>query len=162
MRLTKRSKYAVRALMELALEGCSSPLGVYEIARRQHIPERFLEQIFGDLRRAGILESHRGAHGGFCFSVPPEEITVLDVVEMLDGEIRPARCSAGGTCYIADSPLCTTSKIWDEARVALERVFGRYTIAEIAAEERENRAARANEVAGEDSARTEAPTASLT
>jgi Rrf2 family iron-sulfur cluster assembly transcriptional regulator len=162
LRLTQKSKYAVRALMELALDERDCPLGVAEIARRQRIPERFLEQIFGDLRRAGMLESHRGAHGGFCFSVPPEEITVLDVVEILDGEIRPARCSAGGTCYIADSPLCTTSKIWDEARVALEGVFGRYTIAEIAAEERETRAARANEVAEEDGARTEAPTASLT
>ena len=162
MRLTKRSKYAVRALMELALGDCSSPLGVYEVARRQHIPERFLEQIFGDLRRAGILESRRGAHGGFCFSVPPEEVTVLDIVEILDGEIRPARCSAGGTCYIADSPLCTTSKIWDEARVALEGVFGRYTIAEIAAEERESRAARSDEAAEEAGARTEAPAASLT
>ena len=50
MRLTKKSKYAVRALMELALDNCGAPLGAYEIARRQHIPERFLEQIFGDLR----------------------------------------------------------------------------------------------------------------
>jgi Rrf2 family transcriptional regulator, iron-sulfur cluster assembly transcription factor len=125
--------------MELALDDCGSPLGAYEIARRQHIPERFLEQIFGDLRRAGILESHRGAHGGFCFAVSPEEITVLDIVEILDGEIRPARCSAGGQCYIADAPLCATSEIWDEARVALESVFGRYTIAEIAAKERGTR-----------------------
>jgi len=162
LRLTQKSKYAVRALMELALGECGTPLGVYEIARRQYIPERFLEQIFGDLRRAGILESRRGAHGGFCFAVPPEEVTVLDVVEILDGEVRPARCSAGGTCYIAGAPLCATSKVWDEARVALEGVFGRYTIAQIAAEERENRAARANEVAGEDGARNEAPTASLT
>jgi Rrf2 family protein len=142
LRLTKKSKYAVRALMELAIEECGSPLGVYEIARRQHIPERFLEQIFGDLRRAGILEGRRGAHGGFCFAVSPEEITVLDIVEILDGEVRPARCSAGGTCYIADAPLCTTSKIWDEARVALEGVFGRYTIADIADQERKSRADR--------------------
>ena len=145
LRLTQKSKYAVRALMELALDECGSPLGVYEIARRQRIPERFLEQIFGDLRRAGILESRRGAHGGFCFSTPPDEITVLDIVGLLDGEVRPARCSAGGTCYIADAPLCTTSKIWDEARVALEDVFGRYTIAQIAAAERENRIAHAEE-----------------
>lgn len=143
MRLTQKSKYAVRALMELALDECGSPLGVYEIARRQRIPERFLEQIFGDLRRAGILESRRGAHGGFCFATPPDEITVLDIVGILDGEVRPARCSAGGTCYIADAPLCTTSKIWDEARVALEDVFGRYTIAQIAVAERENRVAHA-------------------
>ncbi len=126
--------------MELALVDCSAPLGVYEIARRQHIPERFLEQIFGELRRANILESRRGAHGGFCFAVPPEEVTVLDIVEILDGEIRPARCSAGGTCYIADAPLCATSKVWDEARTAIEEVFGRYTIAQIAAEERKSRA----------------------
>ncbi len=129
--------------MELALDDCGSPLGVTEIAKRQRIPERFLEQIFGDLRRAKILHSHRGARGGFCFAVSPEEVTILDIVEILDGEIRPARCSAGGKCYIADAPLCVTSKIWDEAREALESVFGRYTIAQIAAEERANRAAHA-------------------
>jgi len=63
VRLTKKSKYAVRAMVEIALNECDSPLGVAKIARRQRIPERFLEQIFGDLRRAGVLESHRGAHG---------------------------------------------------------------------------------------------------
>ena len=129
--------------MELALDGCDSPLGVYEVARRQRIPERFLEQIFGELRRAGILESRRGAHGGFCFALSPEEITVLDIVEILDGEVRPARCSAGGQCYIADAPLCATSEIWDEARIALEGVFGRYTIAQIADKDSKARAARA-------------------
>jgi Rrf2 family protein len=142
LRLTKKSKYAVRALVDLALNEGDSPLGVAEIARRQYIPERFLEQIFGELRRANVLESHRGAHGGYRFAMPTEEITVLDVVEILDGEIRPARCSAGGTCYIADAPLCATSRVWDEARVALEGVFGRYSIAQLAAAEREALAAR--------------------
>jgi Rrf2 family transcriptional regulator, iron-sulfur cluster assembly transcription factor len=141
MRLTQKSKYAVRALMELAMDECGAPRGVAEVARRQKIPERFLEQIFGELRRADVLESHRGAHGGYCFAMPTDEITVLDVVEILDGEVRPARCSAGGVCYIADAPLCATSKVWDEARVAIEEVFGRYTIAQLAAEERARRAA---------------------
>jgi len=139
VRLTQKSKYAVRALMELALNECGSPLGVAEIARRQRIPERFLEQIFGELRKADILESHRGAHGGYCFAMPTQEITVLDVLEILDGKIRPARCSAGGVCYIADAPLCATSKVWDEARIALEEVFGKYSIAQLAEEERERR-----------------------
>jgi Rrf2 family protein len=142
LRLTKKSKYAVRALVELALNEGDAPLGVAEIARSQHIPERFLEQIFGELRRADVLESRRGAHGGYRFAVPSEEITVLDIVEILDGEVRPARCSAGGTCYIADAPLCATSEVWDEAREALEGVFGRYSIAQLAAAEREVRAAR--------------------
>jgi Rrf2 family protein len=142
LRLTQKSKYAVRALVALALNEGDAPLGVAEIARRQHIPERFLEQIFGELRRADVLESRRGAHGGYRFAVPTEEITVLDIVEILDGEVRPARCSAGGTCYIADAPLCATSEVWDEAREALEGVFGRYSIAQLAATERESRAAR--------------------
>lgn len=128
--------------MELALEECGPTMGVAEIARRQKIPERFLEQIFGDLRRANVLISRRGAHGGYCFAMPTEELTVLDIVEILDGEVRPARCSAGGVCYIAEAPLCATSKIWDEARVALEEVFGRYSIAQLADEERERRATR--------------------
>jgi Rrf2 family transcriptional regulator, iron-sulfur cluster assembly transcription factor len=140
LRLTQKSKYAVRALVALALNEGDAPLGVAEIARR-HIPERFLEQIFGELRRANLLESRRGAHGGYRFAMPTEEITVLDIVEILDGEVRPARCSAGGTCYIADAPLCATSEVWDEAREALEGVFGRYSIAQLAAAERESRAA---------------------
>jgi Rrf2 family transcriptional regulator, iron-sulfur cluster assembly transcription factor len=122
LRLTQKSKYAVRALTELALNEDESPLGVAEIARRQHIPDR--------------------AHGGYRFAMPAEEITVLDIVEILDGEVRPARCSAGGVCYIKDAPLCATSKVWDEARVALEGVFGRYSIAGLAAVEREERRAR--------------------
>ena len=85
--------------MELALDERDCPLGVAELARRQHIPERFLEQIFGELRRANIIESRRGAHGGYRFAMPTEEVSVLDIVEILDGEIRPARCSAGGVLY---------------------------------------------------------------
>ena len=142
MRLTQKSKYAARALVELALNECGSPLGVAEIARRQRIPERFLEQIFGDLRRANVIESRRGAHGGYRFAMPTDEITILDIVEILDGEVRPARCSAGGTCYITDAPLCVTSEVWDEARIALEGVFGRYTIADLAESERRTRAGR--------------------
>ena len=142
LRLTQKSKYAVRALMELALNERDCPLGVAEIARRQRIPERFLEQIFGELRRANVVESRRGAHGGYRLAIPTEEISVLDIVEILDGEIRPARCSAGGVCYISDAPLCATSRVWDEAREALEGVFGRYSIAQLAELEREARAAR--------------------
>lgn len=138
MRLTKKSKYAARAVVEISLNG-SGPLGVAEISRRQRIPERFLEQILGELRRAGILESRRGAHGGYYLAIPGEEVTVLDFVEILDGKVRPARCLAGGDNYINDEPPCSTSKVWDEARLALEGVFGRYSIAQLAEAERGSR-----------------------
>src|SRR5688572_33223932 len=104
--------------MELALDERDCPLGVAELARRQHIPERFLEQIFGELRRANIIESRRGAHGGYRFAMPTEQVSVLDIVEILDGERRPARCSAGGVCDIADARLAAASELCDEARHA--------------------------------------------
>lgn len=141
MRLTKKSKYAARAMVEIALSG-RGPLGVAEIARRQSIPERFLEQIFGELRRGGILESRRGAHGGYCLAIPAEEVTVLDIVDILDGDVRPARYSEGGGHYIDDAPPCSTSKVWDEALVALEGVFNRYNIAQLAEVERGSREER--------------------
>lgn len=95
MRLTKKSKYAARAVVENASIGRGSPIGAAEITRRQSIPERFLEQIFGELRRADVLGSRRGAHGGYCLALPGEEVTVLDIVEILDGAISPARYSDG-------------------------------------------------------------------
>ena len=91
-----------------------------EISRRQSIPERLIEQIFGELRRGGILKSRRGAHGGYCLAIPAEEVTVLDIVEVLDGEVRPNRCSEGGDHHA------------DGACVALEDVFNRYSIAQLA------------------------------
>ena len=137
VRLTKKSKYAARAIVEIALSG-PGPLGVAEISRRQGIPERFLEQIFGELRRGGILESRRGAHGGYYLAIPAEEVTVLDIVEILDGEVSPERCSEGGDHHTDDAP-CSTGEVWDEARVALEGVFNRYSIAQLAEAERGSR-----------------------
>ncbi len=142
MRLTKKSKYAAKAMVEIASSGRGTPLGVAEISRRRSIPERFLEQIFGELRRGGILESRRGAHGGYCLAIPAEEVTVLDIVEILDGEVRSARYSEGGGHYIDDAPPCSTGKVWDEARATLEGVFKRYSIVQLAEAERGSREER--------------------
>ena len=142
MRLTKKSKYAAKAMVGIASSGRGTPLGVAEIARRRRIPERFFEQIFGELRRGGILESRRGAHGGYCLAIPAEEVTVLGIVEILDGEVRPAGYSEGGGHYIDDAPPCSTGKVWDEARVAFEGVFNRYSIAQLAEAERGSREER--------------------
>ena len=129
-------------MVEIASNGRGSPIGVAEIARRQRIPERFLEQIFGELRRGGILKSRRGAHGGYCLAIPAEEVTVLDIVEILDGELRPARYSEGGGHYLDDAPPCSTSKVWDKACVAVEGVINRYSIAQLAEAERGSREER--------------------
>ena len=101
------------------------PIG--EIARRREIPVQFLESLFATLRRAGILQSQRGVRGGYSFARPPSEITVLEVVELLEGGLGADAEKSG--------------PIWTEAIDAVKGVLGAATIADVA--EKEARAAGA-------------------
>jgi Rrf2 family protein len=123
--ITTKSPYAVRALTELARRGGTAPVSIGEIARARDIPVQFLEGLFATLRRAGILESQRGVKGGYSFARPPSEISVLDVVELLEGGLG-ADAAANGA-------------IWADAVEAVKGVLGASTIAELA--ERESQAA---------------------
>ena len=125
--ITTKSLYAVRALAELARRGQSTPVPIGEIARARDIPVQFLEGLFATLRRAGILQSQRGVKGGYTFARPPSEITVLEVVELLEGELG-SDASANGA-------------VWTDAVGAVKAVLGGSTIAEVA--EREAQAAGA-------------------
>ncbi len=120
--ITSKSRYAVVALAELARSG-DRPVPIKELAERRSIPDQFLEQLFSTLRRDGLLTSHRGMRGGYTLSRPAEEITVLEVVQALDGKIGQEADEAGG--------------IWAEGVVALRKVFGQTTIAEVARREEE-------------------------
>ena len=123
--ITTKSPYAVRALTELARRGGTAPVPIGEIARARDIPVQFLEGLFATLRRAGILQSQRGVKGGYSFARPPSEISVLDVVELLDGGLG------------ADAAV--NGAVWADAVEAVKGVLGGATIAELA--EREAQAA---------------------
>ena len=125
--ITSKSPYAVRALAELARRGGTIPVPIAEIAKARDIPVQFLEGLFAALRRAGLLQSQRGVKGGYYFARPPAEITVLEVVELLEGELG---LDAGGA-----------GTVWSEATEAVKSVLANTTIAEIA--EREAQAAGA-------------------
>lgn len=84
--ITTKSPYALRALSELGQSG-EGPVPIGELARRREIPTQFLEQLFATLRRAGLLKSQRGVKGGYSFAREPASITVLEVVELLDGPL---------------------------------------------------------------------------
>src|SRR5215207_7901261 len=122
--ITSKSPYAIRALTELARAGGAGPVPIGELARRREIPVQFLEQLFAVLRRAGVLRSQRGVKGGYSFARPPGDITVLEVVELLDG-----RLGAGSEGVFAD------------AAEAARTVLGTTTIADVV--EREAREAGA-------------------
>jgi Rrf2 family cysteine metabolism transcriptional repressor len=119
--ITTKSPYAVRALAELARRRQSTPVPIGEIARAREIPVQFLEGLFATLRRAGILQSQRGVKGGYSFNRAPTEITVLEVVELLEGELG------------ADAPA--NGPVWTEAVEAVRGVLGGTTIAEVAERE---------------------------
>jgi Rrf2 family transcriptional regulator, cysteine metabolism repressor len=119
--ISSKSPYAVRALAELARRGGAVPIPIAEIARARDIPVQFLEGLFATLRRAGILQSQRGVKGGYSFGKPPAEITVLEVVELLDGELGPAAGREG--------------QIWEQAVDAARAVLAGTTIAEVAERE---------------------------
>jgi Rrf2 family transcriptional regulator, cysteine metabolism repressor len=122
--ITTKSPYALRALVELARLGGGGPVPIGELAKRRDIPVQFLEQLFAVLRRAGILKSQRGVKGGYSFARDPSEITVIEVVELLDGPV-----GAGSEGLFADAA--------DAAR----QVLAGATVADIV--ERENREAGA-------------------
>src|SRR5919108_2067187 len=115
--VTSKSRYAVVALAELARSG-ERPVPIATLAERRNIPVQFLEQLFSTLRRDGFLTSHRGVKGGYTLARPSEEITVLQVVQALDGVVGEEAKEAGG--------------IWAEGVEALRAIFRETTIAEIA------------------------------
>jgi Rrf2 family transcriptional regulator, cysteine metabolism repressor len=88
--ITTKSPYALSALVELHRRGERGPVPIAELARRRAIPVQFLEQLFATLRRAGILRSQRGVKGGYSFARPATEVTVLELVELLDGPVGPS------------------------------------------------------------------------
>jgi Rrf2 family transcriptional regulator, cysteine metabolism repressor len=112
--ITTKSPYALRALAELARSGGAGPVPIGDLAKRRGIPVQFLEQLFAVLRRAGVLRSQRGVKGGYSFARPPAEITVLEIVELLDG---PLGRDADG--------------IFADAAAAARDVLGRTTIADV-------------------------------
>jgi Rrf2 family protein len=123
--ITEKSRSAVQALTELAQRGMASPVPILEVAESRGIPLHFLEQLFAGLRRAGILQSQRGVKGGYSFRRPPSDITVLEVVETVDGRLtrvpgEDAPQSDGGG-----------DVVWNDARQALCTVLAGVTIADI-------------------------------
>jgi Rrf2 family cysteine metabolism transcriptional repressor len=125
MSITTKSPYALRALAELSRMGVAAPVPIGELARRREIPVQFLEQLFAVLRRAGVLRSQRGVKGGYAFARDPSVVTVLEIVELLDG---PLGAGAEG--------------VFSEAAAAARAVLAGATIADVV--ERENRAAGAS------------------
>ncbi|MDB5057327.1 MAG: putative HTH-type transcriptional regulator, rrf2 family [Chloroflexi bacterium] len=140
MRFSARTRYGLLALMDMAEHqesGHTGRLTTHEIAARQGIPERFLEQQITALKNAGLVTSHRGAHGGCGLARRAEDITVLQVIEALEGSPLELERIGGADKENVGGAI---RELWDQAHTALTTLFSEMTVASLARREQELRA----------------------
>ncbi|MBM7623233.1 RrF2 family transcriptional regulator [Sporohalobacter salinus] len=133
MKLSTKGRYGVRAMVDLALhcnEKGATPL--HSIAERQNISEHYLEQLIATLRKAGLVNSVRGAHGGYLLAKDPGEITVKDIIQTLEGPIAPSECVAEeseNNCENIDD--CITRLIWKKLQNTINEVLSSITLEDL-------------------------------
>jgi Rrf2 family protein len=129
--ISQKCQYALRAIFELAGRPADKLTTIAEIASAQAIPPRFLELILNDLKQAGLVDSRRGPQGGYMLAMPAAQITVGQVIRLVEGPIQPVKCIAGGG---AECPLrgdCAFEELWQQAAGAIEGVFDGTTFADL-------------------------------
>lgn len=132
MWVSTKAQYGMRALVEVAVGG-DRPTSLKTVADRQELSHQYLEQIFAVLRRAGVVESVRGARGGYRLARRPDRITALEVVELLEGSVAPVACiDEDDTCGRVGA--CSTEPLWREVDAAVRRVLAGTTLADLMAE----------------------------
>jgi Rrf2 family cysteine metabolism transcriptional repressor len=135
-RVSQKTEYALRAMVELALREGQAPVPAREISSSQGIPLRFLEQQLAQLHKAGLVESFRGAGGGCRLAREASTIRVADVVDTMEGSFYPMFClePQDHTCF--QDSRCGLQELWGDVRVAVRGVFERTSIADLAARHR--------------------------
>jgi Rrf2 family protein len=132
MNVTRKNQYALRAVFELAKRQGQGPTKIYEIARVQAIPTRFLEVILNKLKHGGLVNAKRGASGGYTLAIDPKDITLEDVFKRLDDSKEPSHCVA---CMSnSDCPLgadCAFMPVWDRVQQAIADVYQQTTIQDL-------------------------------
>jgi Rrf2 family protein len=140
MNISTKGRYAVRAMLDLALQSTDEPTLIKDISKRQEISDLYLEQLFNRLKTAGLLRSVRGPKGGFMLARPPVEIRLIDIFEAMEGSVAPVDCVDNATlCARADS--CATRDVWAEMKKAMVQVLESTTLQDLV--KRENGKGRA-------------------
>jgi Rrf2 family iron-sulfur cluster assembly transcriptional regulator len=130
MKLTTRGRYAVTAMLDLALhEG--RPVTLADVAGRNRISPAYLEQLLAGLRRQGLVESVRGPGGGYRLSQPAERITVARVIEAVNETVDATRCGGARNCH--DGARCLTHDLWEDLTRHIQNFLGSVTLADLSA-----------------------------
>ncbi|MGD9932135.1 MAG: Rrf2 family transcriptional regulator [Dehalococcoidia bacterium] len=131
MRVSSRSDYGLRALIELAGHFGQGPLQSSEIALRRHIPEQYLDQLLTTLRKAGIIRSIRGPSGGHELVKNPSDVTVLEVIQALEGSLSPVSWLDEPPDSTDHPHQCGQREIWERIREATTSILSTYSVADL-------------------------------
>ena len=135
MKLSTRTRYGMRALVDLVLNHSDQPIQLKDVAERQQISLSYLEHLIIPLISAGILKSTRGAHGGINLAKTPKQINLKEIVEILEGPVAPVDCLKDAhDC--PRSEICATKDVWNDLKIAMESVLASTTLQDLADRQR--------------------------
>ena len=136
MRISTKGRYGTMAMLELALHYGEGPILVKDIARRQHISERYLEHLLISLKVAGMVRSTRGTHGGFTLAKPPSQIRLSEIIRVLEGSMAPTECVDDPEAYPRAS-TCVIHDVWAEVKAAISSVLESTTLQDLVERQRQ-------------------------
>jgi Rrf2 family iron-sulfur cluster assembly transcriptional regulator len=135
MRLTTKGRFAVTAMIDVAMHGTNGPVTLAGVSQRQKISLSYLEQLFGKLRRHGLVESVRGPGGGYRLARGPETVSVADVIVAVDEPIDATQCGGRDSCK-DDGKRCMTHELWANLNAHIFGYLRSVTLAELVAQQR--------------------------
>ncbi len=130
MKLTTKGRYAVTALLDLAIHQQEGPITISVLATRHGISQAYLERLAGVMRAKGLLKSVRGSKGGYILARPAETITLADIIQAVDERIDTTRCAGKANCH--DGAMCLTHHLWDELNHKISHFFQGITLRSLA------------------------------
>lgn len=134
MKLTTKGRYAVTAMLDIAMHQHDGPVRVGDIAQRQSISVAYLEQIVSRLKRAALLESQKGPGGGYCMAAPLEHINVATVIGAVGEGVDATRCAGKADCL--EGHMCMTHNLWVDLSTQLNRFLAGITLADLVDKQR--------------------------
>jgi Rrf2 family protein len=139
MKISTKIRYGTRAMLELACHYGEGPIELREIAKREDISLKYLEQVIVPLRTGGLVKSARGSKGGYCLAKHPSEIYLKDLVETLDGPLNLIECLRDPK-VCQKVPYCITRDIWQEVSEAIDGIFHSVTLEDMVHRKKEKEA----------------------
>jgi Rrf2 family iron-sulfur cluster assembly transcriptional regulator len=148
MRLTTKGRFAVTAMIDLALRGEDGPVALASVSERQKISLSYLEQLFGKLRRFKLVDSVRGPGGGYCIARPLNQLTVAEIIRAVDEQLDATQCGGRENCH--DEHRCMTHDLWSTLNAKMYDYLASVTLGELVERQKAKLAAQPSTIVLED------------